>query len=231
MRALTLIAVSALAGLWGYFGSVISEAPTGRPVPVAATAGGADAGTLNNTGVGLFEQGRHADALAYFRRAHEFRPGAGTIETNYQWQRARVRRVAWEHALGILTTLAALLLFGGHAWRGILRWRDRCLLRRLKLSGARVVEIGPDTREAELDLRFSESLGCVARRHPPNVVWTCASHNQHMKSRRSIKVKGRECRVKLDRKKIEQLRRFPGLWRCILRLGKTEVGEAAARVG
>jgi len=231
MRAITLILVSALVGLWGYFGSVISEAPTGRPVRVAANAGDADAGTLNNTAVGLFEQGRHADALAYFQRAHEFRPGAGTIKTNYQWQRARVRRAAWEHALGILTTVAVLFLFGGHAWRGVRRWRDRSLLRRLKVFGAKLVEIGPDTREAELELRFSEPVGRVARRHRPNVVWTCAAHNQHMKSRRSIKVKGRGCRVKLDKKKVEQLRRFPGLWRCILRLGKTEVGEAGARVG
>ena len=231
MRSITLILVSALVGLWGYFGSVVAEAPTGRPVRVAAAAGGADAGTLNNTAVGLFEQGRHADALAYFRRAQEFRPGDGTIATNYRWQDARVRRVAWEHVLGALTALALLLLFGGHAWRGVRRWRDRSLLRRLRVSGPGVVEIGPGTREAELELRFSEPVGRIARRHRPNVVWTCAAHNQHMKSRRSIKVKGRECRVKLDREKVEQLRRFPGRWRCILRLGKTEVGEAVARVG
>ena len=68
-------------------------------------------------------------------------------------------------------------------------------------------------------------------RRPAVTNGTCAEQNKHMKSRRSVKVKGRDCRVRLDSKKVKQLLQYPGKWRCILRLGKTEVGEASARVG
>ena len=107
---------------------------------------------------------------------------------------------------------------------------DRIKLARLRVHGNRWVQIDPDAKKAELAMRFSHPVNGLARRHKPNVVWTCAAQNQHMKSRRSVKVKGRECRVTLDGKRLKQLRRYPGDWRCILRLGNTEVGEAAARV-
>lgn len=232
MRALTWILVPGLIALWTYFGSEIDR-PADRPVRVAADAaqGETDAGTLNNRGVTLFEQGDHADALAYFERAHQFRPDAQLIEKNYRGQLVRVRREAWERALVLLTIVAVVLLFFGHTWRGARCVRDHRRLKRLRLHGGRRVHVGPDTKEEQLDLRFNESVDGLARRHPPSVVWTCSEQNQHMKSRRSVKVKDRDCTITLDRKKIKQLRRYPGHWRCIVRLGKTEVGEAAARVG
>ena len=52
-----------------------------------------------------------------------------------------------------------------------------------------------------------------------------------MKSRPPVEAEGRCCTVKLDRDRLERLRRYPGDWKGFLYLGKTPVGETAARVG
>lgn len=234
MRAITLIVLSALAGLWGYYAVEVSQHDTSRPDLVAVeTTNQSDktsASSLNNTGVMLDRQGRHADALAHFQRAHSFRPDDPAIFANYRRQKARVVRMGWWRALLIGSTLVGVFVVGGGIWRITRGAMDHVRLARLRLAGKRIVRIDPSDKEAELAIRFNHPVRGLCRRHKPNVVWTCAEQNQHMKSRRSVKVSGRECRVRLDKKKLKQLRRYPGHWRCILRLGDTEVGEAAAKV-
>ncbi len=231
MRAISLIVLSALAGLWGYYAVEIAQQDVSTPVVVPVeTTDKTNASSLNNTGVMLNRSGRPGDALAYFGRAHSFRPDNPVIRANYQRQKARVVRMGWWRALFIGTIAVAVFLVGSTAWRFTRRTMDRIKLARLRVHGNRWVRIDSDAKKAELKMRFSQPVNGLARRHKPNVVWTCAAQNQHMKSRRSVKVKGRECRVTLDSKRLKQLRRYPGDWRCILRLGNTEVGEASARV-
>ncbi|MHC4959087.1 MAG: hypothetical protein ACYTGN_12005 [Planctomycetota bacterium] len=233
LRATTWIFVSALLGLWGYYGAVIDELPTPSLERVAEREPYVEAAKLNNEGVERrYRGGRgHLDALNYFERASDFAPDHPVITANYESQKNRVREKAWEIALGTLSTVGLGVLFLLHVFARGRRWRDRSRLRRLRLGGLRTVDIPSGTKEAELELQFSEAPKGLLRRHPPSVVWTCAEQNKHMKSRRSVKVKGRDCRVRLDSKKVKQLLQYPGKWRCILRLGKTEVGEASARVG
>ena len=69
------------------------------------------------------------------------------------------------------------------------------------------------------------------RRHPLTIVWSCAGQGKHMKSRPPVRVEGRALKVRLDKDRIERLRRHPGDWKGFLYLGKTPVGETAARVG
>ena len=230
MRAITIITLSALSALWGYYGLEVARLDTSSPtlMPVETTEP-TNAASLNNTGVQLDRRGRRADALAFFQRAHSFRPDDAVIAANYEKQEARVVQMAWARALGGTTVIVVFILFGSALWRGVRRIADRARLSRLRLHGNRWMRIDRDAKEASLSMRFSHPVHGLSRRHKPNVVWTCAAQNQHMKSRRSVKVKGRECRITLDKKRLQQLRKYPGEWRCILRLGDTEVGEAAAR--
>ena len=231
MRAFSLIILSALAGLWVYFGVEVAQRDVSRPVAVPVeTTDKTNASSLNNTGVMVDRSGRPGDALAYFQRAHSFRPDDAVILANYQRQQARVVRRGWMRALSIGTLATVVLIIVVTVWRVTRRVMDRVRLARLRVRGERAIRIGPESKKAELNMRFSRPVRCLARRHKPNVVWTCSAQNQHMKSQRSVKVKGRECRVTLDGKRLKQLRRYPGNWRCILRLGKTEVGEARAQV-
>ena len=233
LRATTWIFVSALLGLWGYFGAVIDELPTPTLQKVAEREPYVEAAKLNNQGVDRrYRGGRgHLDALNYLERARDFAPDHPVITANYESQRARVKQKAWEIALGTMSAVGLGALFVLHMIARARGWRDRKRLRRLRLGGVRTVDIDPATEEAKLELQFSEAPRGLLRRHPPSVVWTCAEQNKHMKSRRSVRVKGRDCRIHLDKKKVKQLLQYPGKWRCILRLGKTEIGEAKARVG
>ena len=231
MRAITIIALSALTGLWGYYALEVERLDTTPPkmMPVETTEV-TNAASLNNTGVQLDRRGRHADALVYFERAYAFRSDDPVLAANYARQENRVMQKGWRGVLGATTAIVIVLLLAAAVWHGLRRVADRARLARLRLRGNRWMRIDRDDKDAELSMRFSHPVGGLARRHKPNVVWTCASQNQHMKSRRSVKVKGRECKVRLDNQRLKQLRKYPGEWRCILRLGDTEVGEAAARV-
>ena len=51
-----------------------------------------------------------------------------------------------------------------------------------------------------------------------------------MKSRPPVRADGRAVTVKLDQDRLERLRRYPGDWKGFLYLGRTAVGETAARV-
>lgn len=231
MRAIYLIVLSALAGLWGYYAVEIDQRDVSTPVVVPVeTTDKTNASSLNNMGVMLIRKGRPGDALAYFERAHSFRPDDPVILANYERQQARVVRRGWLRALLIGTAATLLFLVVSIVWRVTRGTMDRFRLAGLRVHGNRWLHIDPAAKDAKLTMRFSHSVKGLVRRHKPNVVWTCAEQNQHMKSRRSVKVKGRECRVTLDGKRLKQLRKYPGKWRCILRLGRTEVGEAAARV-
>ncbi|MGH7163173.1 MAG: hypothetical protein ACREID_06800, partial [Planctomycetota bacterium] len=80
-------------------------------------------------------------------------------------------------------------------------------------------------------LRFNEPVDRLLARHPLTVVWSSAAHGKHMKSRPPVEGKGAEWNVVLEGDRLERLRRCPGAWRGFLYLGRSPVGEAAARVG
>ena len=232
MRALTLIAITALAGLWGYYGWVVAEAEASAPVllPVAEDAE-LSAATLNNRGVALDREGRKADALAYFERARSFRPGDPVLARNHALQTARVRREGWHRAL-LLSSLAVAVFVAGRVVHRIgVVSADGMRMARLRLRGDVWVRVRPGDEQAELSLRFSEPVKGLTRRHPLTIVWSSAAHGKHMKSRPPAKADGERLVVHLDRDRIDRLRRFPGEWKGFLYLGKTQVGETAALVG
>jgi hypothetical protein len=101
----------------------------------------------------------------------------------------------------------------------------------LKLRGDPWVRIAPEDKKVELPLRFSEPLNGLIRRHPLTIVWSSARQGKHMRSQPPVAVHGKKCTVKLNEDRIDRLRRHPGDWRGFLYLGKTQVGETAARVG
>ena len=68
-------------------------------------------------------------------------------------------------------------------------------------------------------------------RHPLTIVWSSARHGKHMKSQPPVEADGRKAVVRLDGKRLERLRSFPGEWKGFLYLDGRPVGEATARVG
>ncbi|HEX5137997.1 MAG TPA: hypothetical protein VFY93_13560 [Planctomycetota bacterium] len=226
MRALTLILVAGLLGLSGYY--VVRVAPLGSARPVAVQPDGEEssAPTFNNRGVQLAREGRDADALAYFRRAHDFRPLDPVYTKNVARQQARMRKAAFERVLAAGGGIALLLVL---AW-GVRGARDHARLARVRLRGDPWFVIPREGDRAELPLRFSEPLGCLVRRHPLTIVWSSACHGKHMKSRPPVDMRGNALTVRLEGERLERLRRYPGEWKGFLYLGKTQVGEAAARV-
>jgi len=232
MRAISLILVSALGGLWVYFGIAVSPRDDAPPIAVpVAHQDELNAGTLNNAGVRLRLQGRAWDALAYFERAHSFRPQDGVIAANVERQRAGIAKQGWLRALIGGSVAWLVFAFFGGILRTARRVRDHFRLTRLRLRGDPYVRIRSDMRTAELPLRFSERVCGLMRRHPLTIVWSCAGHGKHMKSRPPVKVRGHEATVRLDGDRLDRLRRYPGEWNGFLYLGKTQVGRAAAKVG
>ncbi len=119
----------------------------------------------------------------------------------------------------------------GGFWSAQRRIRDRVRLAGLKVSGDAWVSIPREAEEASIDLRFTAPVRSLLRRHPLQIVWSSAAQGKHMKSRPPVEAHGRKCRVQLNSDRVERLRRYPGMWKGFLYLGKTHVGEAAARVG
>jgi hypothetical protein len=230
MRALNLILISALSGLWVYFAVEVAPLDTTRPVAVKADGKELSAATLNNEGVRLDREGHRGDALAYLERAHEFRPKDAVIARNVESQRARVAKRGWARMLGV-GTLFVILFVGTTTIVRFVRWaRDKARLSRVRLHGDPWLRIEERERSAEMPLRFSEPVGPLLRRHPLTIVWSSAKHGKHMKSRPPVCVDGRALTVRLDRDRLERLRRHPGDWKGFLYLGRTAVGETAARV-
>jgi len=234
MRAIGLVLVTALAGLWAYYG--LAVAPTRLEPAVALAAvrpadGQVDAVTLNNEGVRLSWRGESADARAYFERAHDFRPHDTTIAANLAAERARLERRAWQRALAPATTLVVVVLVVGSFLGLARRARDRHLLARLRVSGDRWLRVEPQATDAELALRFSEPVRrSLLRRHPLTIVWSSSAHGKHMKSRPPVVLHGDRASVRLGRERLDRLRCYPGDWKGFLYLGRTHVGEAVARV-
>jgi len=230
LRILTFVLVPAVLGLWGYYLAEVEPLDGAPPVAVASAGEEISAETLNNEGVRLSRAGRPGDALAYFRRAHDFRPLDPAIAANLARETARLKKEGWARALALGTAAAILdLLFVGlwHAWRGA---RDRARLSKLHLAGDSWFVIPRDGDRAELPLRFSEPLDGLVTRHPLTIVWSSARHGKHMKSRPPVTAQGRGLVVRLDGERLERLRRYPGDWKGFLYFGRTQVGEAAARV-
>jgi hypothetical protein len=225
MRALTLILAAAVLGLWGFF--LVRVAPLdSRPPEMVRADDELSAASLNNDGVRLAREGRNGDALAYLRRAGDFRPLDPAIARNVARQEARMRKAAWARVL-VIGTGAAVLVLLAYGARSV---RDRARLARVRVKGDPWFVIPRDGDRAELPLRFSEPLGCLVRRHPLTIVWSSARHGKHMKSRPPVEAEGRALTVKLEGERLERLRRYPGEWKGFLYLGNTQVGEAAARV-
>jgi hypothetical protein len=236
LRVLTMILVPAVLGLWGYFLAEVAPLDGAAPVPVRedeGTRGPApdlSAATLNNEGVRLARAGRQGDALEYLKRARDFRPLDPVIARNAARQEARVKKAGWARVLGLTTLFAVLDLLVAGIWHVVRRLRDRERLHRLRLSGDPWFVIPREGDRAELPLRFSEPLDGLVRRHPLTIVWSSARHGKHMKSRPPVAAEGRGLTVKLEGERLERLRRYPGDWRGFLYLGRTPVGEAAAKV-
>jgi len=230
MRALTLILVAAVLGLWGYYLSLVAPLDSAVPVAVAAQGDDLSAASLNNEGVRLARAGRDADALAYLKRARDFRPLDAVIARNAVRQEARVKKAGWARVLALGTLLATLdLLFAG-LWHGVRGARDRARLSNLRLAGDPWFLIPREGDRADLSLRFSAPLDGLVRRHPLTIVWSSARHGKHMKSRPPAEAQGCALKVKLEGERLERLRRYPGEWKGFLYFGRTQVGEAAARV-
>ena len=231
MRTLIWILITCLLVLWGYYATAIAPHASRRPVPVEAGPEELSAGSLNNRGVILVGRGQGADALAFFERAHQLRPDDVVIARNYAWQRAREQKRGWLRALGG-GSLGAFLLTVWSVFVGTFRRiRDRFRLGRTRVRGEPWVRIDGKTKKAELNLHFTEPVGCLLRRHPLVIVWSSAQHGKHMKSRPEASAKGATLRVPLKGHRLNELRRYPGDWKAFLYLGKTPVGRAAARVG
>jgi hypothetical protein len=230
LRALILILLAALSALWGYFAAAVE--PLDSALPVAVPAGGDElsAASLNNEAARLARAGRHGDALAYLRRARDFRPLDPVIGRNAARQEARVRKDAWMHALVTATGAAAVVLLVVGVRRGVRGARDRARLSGLRLAGDPWFVIPREGAAAELALRFTAPLDGLVARHPLTIVWSSAAHGKHMKSRPPAAAHGRALTVRLEGERLERLRRYPGDWKGFLYFGRTPVGEAAARV-
>ncbi|MHC4971816.1 MAG: hypothetical protein ACYTG3_05755 [Planctomycetota bacterium] len=230
MRALNLILISTLGGLWVYFAVEVAPQDATPPVAVQADGEKLSAATLNNEGVRLDREGRRGDALAYLERAHQFRPRDAVIAGNVEHQRARVAKRGWARVLAG-GTLFVILFVGATTFFRIVRWvRDRARLARIRLRGDPWLRIEKREKAAEMPLRFTEPVGPLLRRHPLTIVWSSAKHGKHMKSRPPVRADGRAVTVRLDHDRLERLRRHPGDWKGFLYLGRTAVGETAARV-
>jgi hypothetical protein len=230
MRAFTFILVATVLGLWAYYVAAADALDSRPPVAVAADGVELSAATLNNEGVRLALSGRDGDALAYLRRARDFRPLDPVLRGNVARQEARMRRAAWSRALGLGTAASTVLLLVAGTFHGVRRARDRARLARLRLAGDSWFVIPREGAAAELPLRFSGPLDGLLGRHPLTIVWSSAAHGKHMKSRPPAAAHGHALTVQLDGERLGRLRRYPGEWRGFLYLGRTPVGEAAARV-
>ena len=228
MRTLALLLFAAMLTLWAWFLIEVAPRDSRRVRPVAEETAAAE---LHNEGVRLDRQGRRADALLYFERAHRFRPLTPAYEVSYKRQEARVAKRAWMRflipatAFTILFSVIAVLRGWAHALR------DRCALRRLRLRGENWFRIRPEDHTAQLPLRFNREVGRLLARHPLTVVWSSARHGKHMKSRPPVETEGKRAILRLDEERIERLRRYPGDWKGFFYLDGREVGKATARVG
>jgi hypothetical protein len=108
--------------------------------------------------------------------------------------------------------------------------RDGAKLSRVRVAGDPWFLIPNEGDKAELEVRFSEPLDGLVRRHPLTIVWSSARHGKHMKSRPPVEAAGKALKVRLEGERLERLRRYPGEWKGFLYLGRTPVGETAARV-
>ncbi len=230
LRMLTMVLVPAVLGLWGYYLAAVRPLDSAAPVAVHADGDDLSAATLNNEGVRLARAGRDGDALAYLKRARDFRPLDPVVARNAERQEARVKKAGWARILAFLTTAAILDLFLAGLWHGVRRVRDRARLARVRLAGDPWFLIPREGEKAELALKFSEPLDGLVSRHPLTIVWSSAAHGKHMKSRPPVAAEGRGLTVKLEGDRLERLRRYPGDWKGFLYFGRTPVGEAAARV-
>ena len=231
MRAFNLILITAMASLWGYFAVEVAPRDSSSPVRVESDGDELSAATLNNEGVRLDRSGQRGDALAYFDRAHDFRPRDGIIATNVSRAEARLAKRGWGRLLAISSVLS-MLWFGASSIYRFIRWiRDASRLHRMHLKGVPWFHIPEKAETSELALRFSEPVTGLIKRYPLTVVWSSAAHGKHMKSKPPVEANGRTATVKLDETRLERLRRYPGEWKGFFYMGKTPVGEAAARVG
>jgi hypothetical protein len=234
MRALTIVLLAALAGLWSYYAFAVAPGDTQppRPVPVPhADRDEPNAADLNNTAIRLDREGHEADALAYLERAHAFRPGDETIAANLERQRHRVESAGWLRAL-LAGSLAGGLVVGGGALSRFLRAvSDGRHFAQLTQVGDAWIDVRPGQESADLAVRFNRTLRGLVRRHPVTVVWSSARYGKHMKSRPPVEARGRELALHLDAERIGRLARYPGEWKGFLYLGRRQVGEAVARVG
>jgi hypothetical protein len=230
MRAVTLILVPAVLGLWGYYLAEVEPLDSASPMTVKPDGDELSAATLNNEGVRLARGGRQADALLYLKRARDFRPLDPVIAVNVSRQEARVQKAGWTRILGISTVVALLDLLVAGLWHAARRMCDRAKLAKVRLAGDPWFLIPREGDRAELALKFSEPLDGLVRRHPLTIVWSSAAHGKHMKSKPPVETLGRGLKVKLEGERLERLRRYPGDWRGFLYFGRTQVGEAAARV-
>jgi hypothetical protein len=230
MRAVTLILLPAVLGLWGYYFATVAPLDSRPPVAVAQEGDELSAAALNNEGVRLARNGRQGDALEYLRRARDFRPLDPVIAANAARQEARVAKVGWTRLLGLGTVVAVVdLVIVGFSCV-VRRVRDGRKLARVRVAGDPWFLIPRVGDRAELAMRFSEPLEGLVRRHPLTIVWSSARHGKHMKSKPPVEAEGKALTVKLEGERLERLRRYPGEWRGFLYLGRTPVGEAAARV-
>ena len=235
MRAFYWILITSLLALWAYFGLVVTQADSAAPVPIPVERktepGFPSAEELNNRGVELEHSGRHADALAYLERAHDFRPHDKVIQANLERQQARVKQVGWWRALVAGSVLSSVFVFGGAFFRMVRGWIEGFHFNRLHVRGEPRVRIERGARQAEIPLRFNRPVQGLVRRHPLTVVWSSSKHGKHMKSQPPVEVDGRKAVVRLDGERLKRLRKFPGDWKGFLYLDGRPVGEATARVG
>lgn len=228
MRSLSLILITGVVALWVYYGTNIAPLPDARPVAVAADGKTLSAGTLNNKGVELDRRGDRADALVYIERARDFRPHDKTIKTNLERQRARVKKIGWIRAL-VPASILTFLFFVFSLFWGAFSWvRDRARLGRVRLRGDPWMRVERDDKNVKLPLHFSVPIKRLLRRHPLTIVWS--RNGKHMKSQPPVETKGQAVTVKLNRDRLDRLRQYPGDWKGFLYLGKTHVGDTAARV-
>jgi hypothetical protein len=217
------ILLSSLALLGGYYLCRVAPLADAPPEPVPGTS---LAATLARSGAEASREGRDGDARALLRKATELEPESALLRANLERAEARALKEGWRRAL-LLATAGGGALFLAGAIRGA---RDRRRLAALRVLGEPRLEIGPATERAELAIPLNAAPGCLVRRHPLTIVWSSAQHGRHMKSRPPARARGAEIAVTLDANRLGRLRAHPGFWRAFLYLGKTQVGEATARV-
>ena len=227
------VLLTAVLALWAWFATQVasrdSRAP--RPIAVEEQVDGTTAEGLHNIGVALNRQGIPGDALAYFERAHSFRPLDPVYARSLARQEARLAKRAWIRFLVPVTLLTLLIVAVSFVRRAVGRHRDRRRLRRLRLRGRNSFRIRASDEHAELPLRFNHEVEGLLDRHPLTVVWSSARHGKHMKSRPPVESQGRNAVIRLDGERLNRLRRYPGEWKGFFYLDGRAVGEAVARVG